>query len=329
MNLFGQSIRKTKQKNKLNLLVADTHETFQTNMCLTGHNFYSLSNPIWKSWNSCFRPVPKNYFILKDGKIPEELDIDIILSQQKVGQWQYFYPLSRQFSTPLIQVEHTAPAPWYTKKDMKINKEMCGDINVFITDWSKNAWGWQPEEGITIEHGIDTELYKPNENINKKPYILSVCNQFSKEVRHWCCGFPIWKEVVKGLPWRHVGDDPGFSLPAKNLDELILEYQTAQIFINTSTASPVPMSLLEAASIGCAIISTSTSDIPNIFTHNVNALLSNDPAELHSFCIYLLKNPTERVRLGQAARQLIIERFPISKFVDSWNKVFWGAVNPT
>lgn len=327
MNLFGQTIRKTKKKDKLNLLVADTHETFQTNMCLTGHNFYSLTNPIWKNWNSQFRPIPTNYFILKDGKIPEELDIDIIISQQKMGQHQYFYPLSRQFSTPLVQVEHCWPPEGFTKKQLNKIKQMSGDINVFITNTSKNAWGWD-NDGMVLEHGLDDVLYCSNDAIVRKPYILSVCNQFSKLERHAPCGYPLWKQVISGLPWRHVGDDPGFSLPARNLEELILEYQTAQIFINTSQFSPFPMSLMEASACECAILTTNNCEISRIYTHGKNALMSNNPEELKEFAIYLLKNPLERIRLGQAARQLIVEKFPIKKFVDSWNEVFWGLVNP-
>ena len=327
MNLLGQILRKSnRQSDKLSILTGATHETFETALSLTGHNFYCLYNPIWKVWNETFRKCPPNYILLKDGEIPIELDIDVIISQQKVGQHQYLYPLSRQYNIPLIQIEHTAPAPWYTKKEMRQIKEMRGDRNIFITDWSRDSWGWNENDGITIRHGIDSNIFKPDTNIEKKPYILTVCNQFSKKVREWCCGFKLWEQIIQpntkeSLPWKHVCDDKGFSLPAKNLQELIKEYQSAQIFLNTSLLSPVPMVLLESASVGCAIVSTKNCETPNIFTHGENALLSNDPLELRGFCIELLKNKLLRERLGAAARQLIIEKFPIDKFVNSWNQV--------
>ena len=329
MNPIGSITQKIfRNKQKLNILCAPTHETYNSALALTGHTFYCLYRPEWKVWNEVFRPCPDNYILLKDGEIPQELDFDCVLSEQKVGQFQFFQPLAQHYKIPLISVEHTAPPPWYTSIQLKQLKDMRGDINVFITDWSRNQWKWTPEESEVIYHGIDSEIFKPNPTITRQPFILSVVNQFSRPIRHWCCNFPLWRESIQGLPWRHLGaDDEPFSKPAKDLKDLILHYQSAQIFINTSLVSPVPMALLEAASCGCAIITTKTSDIPNIFTHGENCLMGNDPKELHDFGELFLKDTKLREKLGAAARKLVQERFPMDKFVNSWNQMFARAIS--
>lgn len=319
-----QCFRNTK---KLNILTIPCHETFETAQCLTGNNFYALEVEGCKKWNTVFRPIPNNYVPLKE-RLLEELDFDIVLSHNKFGQFQTLKPIAAQYNIPFISVEHTAPVPNWSKVQLKQLYEMKGDYNVFITDWSRENWGWGKNEAEVIYHGIDTDLYKSDMTIERLPFILSVVNQFSKPVRHWCCNFPLWKQVIEGLPWKHLGaDDRPFSEPAKNLKDLILHYQTAQVFINTSLVSPVPMALLEAASCSAAIVTTGTSDIPNIFTHGENCLMSNDPKELHGFCEDLLKDSLLREKLGANARKLIQERFPISKFVDNWNDLFQRAIS--
>jgi glycosyltransferase involved in cell wall biosynthesis len=326
-SVIGQITRKAhRDTKKLNILTIPCHETWESAISLTRHNFYALEIEGCKKWNEIFRPLPSNYIPLKEGLF-EELDFDIVISHQKFGQFQTLAPIAHQYKIPLISAEHTAPVPSWPKARLKQLYDMQGDLNVFITDWSRKAWGWEKEEADVIYHGIDSELYKPHSTITRQPFILSVVNQFSKPVRHWCCGFPLWKEAIQGLPWRHLGaDDEPFSQPAKNLQDLILRYQSAQIFINTSLVSPVPMALLEAASCGCAIITTGTSDIPNIFTHGENCLMSNDAKELHDFGELLLKDSELREKLGAAARKLVQERFPMDKFVNNWNKLFEKAI---
>ena len=321
MNLVGQLINKSIKKDKLNILGASTHETFNTNLSLTGHNFIFLNN--WKKWDSRFRKVPPNISLLKNGIVGDEVNIDVIVSEHKVGQYQNFYPLSRKYNIPLVQVEHCWPVPSLSKGYIRKNQEMKGDVNIFITETSRKAWGFDETNSIVINHMIDTEIYKPNDNVEKKLYILSVCNQFSRPVRHEPCGHLIWKEVIRGFPWFHLGaDDPGFSEPAKDLNDLIFNYQSASIFINTSQYSPIPMSLLEAAACGLPIISTSNCEIPFIFEHGHDALLSNDIKELRGFCEDLLKDEKLRIKLGNNARETIKAKFPSHRFINAWNDVF-------
>jgi len=326
MNLLGNILHRAKNSLKLNILCAPTHETYNSALAQTGHNFYCLYRQEWKIWDETFRKCPNNYILLKDGNIPTEIDFDCVLSEQKVGQFQYFYPLSKRYQLPLVSIEHTAPPPWYKKAHLMHNKSMRGDINVFITDWSREQWGWDKQECEVIYHGIDSEIFKPDNSI-KQPYILTVVNQFSKPERHWCCGFNEWAKIIKpntkeSLPWKHIGKDEGFSKPAKNLEDLIKEYNTCSIFLNTSLVSPIPMSLLEAAACSCAIVSTNTSDIPNIFKHGETALLSNNIEELRLFCIELLRNNALREKLGANAREMVKQRFNLTRFKDDWNRIF-------
>ena len=80
---------------------------------------------------------------------------------------------------------------------------------------------------------------------------------------------------------------------------------------------------MEAAACECACVSTSNCLIPDIFTHNHDALLTNNPLEMKEYLKYLLKNPKDRIRLGKNARQTVLDRFGKSRFTKQWNDLFF------
>ena len=323
MNIVGQKLRAIGPKDKLNILSISAHESYETNLALTGHNFYILELPNFKTWNSAFRQIPSNYTILKDGQIPTWLDFDLLISHNLFDQFPYFKKLAQQYDIPLVSIQHCWPyLQHWPKRQLEYLKSLKGDVNIFITDASKKAWGHE-KDGICIEHAIDVGIFSPNEHIPKKPHILSVCNQFNKPERFAPCNYPLWREVTQGLPVFHVGDQcPGLGLPAKDLCDLVNHYREALIFINTSAISPIPMSLLEASACGVPCISSATCAIQDIYKHGETALLSNDPKELRQYCVELLKNQELRERLGANAHKMVMERFKIDRFVDQYNRCF-------
>ena len=106
------------------------------------------------------------------------------------------------------------------------------------------------------------------------------------------------------------------------MDDLVDGYCSAQVFLNTSTISPVPSCLLEAMSCGCAIVTTATCMIPEIIENGVNGFMSNDEAELKGYIQQLLDDEELRNKMGQAARETIVNHFGEEKFINNWNKIF-------
>ncbi len=334
MNGIGNIINRAKRSN-INILMMSTHETANSALAnaFLNYNFYFLYGNNLKKWDSRFRKLPENCYLLKDGQIPLEQQFDIIISQNYADQYGILKPLAEKYKIPLVCITHTQPYPEMTKKFLGQVKQMSGDFNVFITKSSMKAWGWDDNEGIVVEHSIDSNVFCPDDSVEKELYILGVCNQFNQKVRWQCCGFKEWEQIIQpygqqSLPWAVLGSDCGdFAQPAKDLSDLINHYRKAQIFINTSLISPIPMSLLEAAACEKAFVTTATCDIPNIFTNKKDCLMSNNPKELREHCVYLLNNPQYCKELGQAARKTVQERFRPERFRKDWAKVFEKALN--
>jgi len=336
-------LRSANRPKKLNILTFATHERYEQNLCKTGHNFYSLA--VGKTWDTDYGDVPENYHIIDS--IPDYLDFDLILAhtdcQRLAGVHRYLSGADDRSSNrthiPILRHNHVLPDVRFD-----VNQQKAAAVNPtvnwysFISNFSRDAWGFNQDNSIVIEHGIDTDFWTPGSE-QRDNLCLSVVNDWPN--RDWCCGFNVWRHTVgmKGgsgtktdpwqcdLPIRVFGKSPGLSVPAESTEHLREIYQKSKIFYNTSLHSPVPTVLLEAMACGCAIVSTATCMIPEVIQHGVNGLISNDPKELRSYLEMLLNNDAVAKKLGENARKTIEQKYNLDRFIKCWNKAFELATN--
>ena len=317
----------------LNILTFSTHERYQQNFGFLPHNFY-----LWegqrnvRTWNNKVSPLPKNHHIIPFGIFPEHAEIDLLLSQSPDVHFPICRDISQQLDIPIINLFHTFPGGPLNKIRLRsVHNTFLPHKNVFITEVNRKVWGFTENEGVVIKHAMDTDFWKPCESKQRKPYALSVVNDWPNRDRE--TGFGLWCESVdfmgKGmLPIRVVGNSPGLSKEAPSIEEMLNVYQTSLIFVNTSLVSPIPMSLLEAMACGLGVVSTNTGMISTIIKDNYNGLIClPEPNQIRERIITLLNNLQLCQKLGENARKTIIEQFPISNFVNSWNNVFKSILN--
>lgn len=314
----------------LNILVAPTHERYETGLAKTNHRFYAWQGQDIKPWKEKYAPIPNNYHILDGSKLNSQLplwiDIDLVMSQNKFGQYSVMQSVARKLQVPLITLEHTLPAPNMKSKGMlKFVQSLRGDLDLFISDYSIDQWGWKRGDNVDIiHHGVDTDLFKPDESIERENIVCSVVNDWMN--RDWCCGFNLWREVTKwpkaDFPINVWGDTKGLSIAAPDVPSLVKEYQRSRIFLNTSLISPVPTVLLEAMSSGCAVVSTDTCMIPEFIKHGENGFMGKNPAELRKYVDILRHDEKLAQQMGKAARETIVNNFSMFKFVNKWKEVF-------
>ena len=319
---------------KLNILTFVTHERYEPNLCKTGHSFWSWQGQGIREWNTKYAPIPQNYHILdgnlRERQLPLWLNIDLVISQNPFEHLSIAKSISRQLDIPVINIWHTLPSPGFNFDQLRANADLLSDcLHVFISDYNKKEWGFDTNEAIVIRHGVDTDFWTTGKQVvDRQAYALSVVNDWIN--RSWCCGFTQWKAGImdKKVPHKVMGDTPGLSEPSGSLEELRSAYQEAQVFVNTSTVSPIPMSLLEAMSCGCGVVSTNTCMIPEIITHGFNGYLvePTDVEALHAYTEELLNDKAKAKKFGWNARNTIKERFGISRFVSEWNTVIDNVV---
>jgi hypothetical protein len=323
---IGSFVRRDHGESPLNILCFQTHHGYQSGLAATGENFYLVPIPGAGRWNEAYRPFPPNYRQLEQAPSrksgPDGVRFDLVLSQSKSVQFEPALQLSQQLRIPLISLELTSPRPEWGEEALRHYKAMRGDINVFLFESSRSAWGWAEHEALVVHHGIDAQLFSPGD-APRAAVALSVVNEWEK--RDWCCGYQLWREAAAGLPVRVVGNNPGLSQPA-GLVDLVQAYRSSRIFLNTSLVSLLPLALLEAMAAGCAVVSTATCAIPEVIEHGSNGLLADDAAGLRRHVQTLLGDPDLAERLGQAARRTVLERFRREAFIQRWREVFRQAV---
>lgn len=316
------SLANEEKRDKYRILTFPTHERYESQLCKTGHEFYAFNMQGQKRWNIDQCPVPENYHLLPDNELASYLNFDFILSQSKFGQFQLASQLAPVLNVPIISLEHTLPLYGVQKEEQIIQmQQMIGNVNVFISEFSQNAWNIGIDSHV-IHHGVDTESFC-NLNLDRQDHILSVANDFVK--RDYCLNFSGWKRVTNGLNTKLVGETEGLSKAAKSTKELIEEYNKCALFFNSSTLSPIPTSLLEAMSCGCAVVSTATCMIPSIIENGVNGFISNDETELRKYLELLLADKELRNTIGTNARDTIVKHFSQDDFINQWNKLFEEA----
>ena len=310
------------EPEKYNILTFAAHERYQSQLAKTGHNFYLFQSDGVKNWNNDYAPLPDNHYILPRETLYKGLSFDMILSHSKFGQFQMSELINKNLGLPIISLEHTVPTPNLKQEWLDEIKNMTGDIDVFISEYSKGVWDLNTDEYEIVHHSVDTETFKPR-SIEKKPYILSVVNDFVN--RDYCCNYSGWVRITEGLDTRLVGDNEDIGSPASSVDDLVNEYNSAQVFLNTSTFSPIPSVGLEAMACGSAVVSTATCMIPEIIEHGVNGMISNNESELRSYIEQLLSDKDLREKIGKAARETILNKFTEESFLNNWNKIFAKA----
>jgi glycosyltransferase involved in cell wall biosynthesis len=319
--------------NNCNILSFPTHERYQSNLKDLPYNFYLYQGDNIKGWNESYANLPKNHILLNKEKSPFKNDMffDIVLSQNKFGQFSIAKSIADQLSIPLINLEHTLPFIQWDKKTIDSMRRMNGDFNVFISEYSAKECGYDLDRSdvYIIHHGVDTNNFCPDSNIEIQDRILTVVSDYKN--RNWCCGWDIYQEI-KSYPYSKlkfypVGDTPGISKKAANIQELIKEYQSSHVFLNTSTISPIPSALLEAMACGRPCVSTDTCMIPEIIKDGENGFLfpPNKPHIAADRLELLSLDKQLANKMGESARKTILDRFSLNAHLSKWTSLFEKA----
>lgn len=305
-------------KNRYKILSASTHERYQSDMDQIDADFYLYSKaPHIKSWNNMFAKLPENHYILPEQYFPAAIPFDFVLSQNRFGQYQQLAPIAAKLQIPLVNIEHTLPLREWPNSHFQQIKQLRGHVNLYISNFSAKIW--EEPAPIIVRHCVNTDLFRPA-NLERYNHILTVANDYPG--RDSVLGFTQYLKVTKDLPTKPVGDSPGFSKAAKSTEELAEIYSTSRIFLNTSTWSPIPKSLLEAMSSGCAVVSSNNCEIPYYIDHGINGMLANSDQEMREYLELLINDDKLSNFLGENARKTILEKCSKNDFTKQWNHIF-------
>lgn len=315
--IIGELQRKAGDRPLL-ILMTSTHPMTDRNLCKTGHQIYNLDLPQFPiKWHrEAQNTVPENMHII--GSL-EELPHrpDVIISQNIVDQYNIWIQISQQFDCPVLLFEHTLPTEDWLKSGVvdQLAQDLSPLVRCFITEYSMETWK-AGEKGRAIYHMVDTEKFSGWEGGNGKAMML--VNSFAG--REWAVGdIPSFLDKIGEEKLNLFGINQGYKsqpLTAQQVPQALKEHD---VFVNCSLRSPIPASLLEAASVGVPIVTRATCAIPKFFKDEENCLYFDTDEEGVEKVERLLGDRKLRKQLSEAARATVLEHFNEERYIKDWN----------
>jgi glycosyltransferase involved in cell wall biosynthesis len=128
-------------------------------------------------------------------------------------------------------------------------------------------------------------------------------------------------------------NDAGFVSALGHVEDMaVLLHQVDAVVLPSYYGEGVPKSLIEAAACGLPIITTDAPGCREIVEHGVNGLLvpCRDPVALAGAIRFVYEQPSERVRMGTAARAKVLEHFDenivLAKTLDVYRELVPGGL---
>lgn len=258
--------------------------------------------------HSVQNPYSKGIFSLAFKNRLEDLyhnhivDKNIAVSKASLDSWKRFRGLKHKNSTVLYSGIENLSCIKENKQHLKDNTK------IFVT-----ACRFTKEKGL--------------ERLIKLFFVL---NEFSKNWQFWIIGDGLLRTELKKLVEKLRLEDQvifkGFQT------DLCKFYKEADFYINSSFHEALPVSIIEAMSVGMPVIGSNVGGIPEVIDHGVNGYLvdfqnTNERLDILKNCLGMSKKKYEQ--LSQNSIETFKTRFSIENYTANFNNEMRQLLEPT
>lgn len=177
---------------------------------------------------------------------------------------------------------------------------------------------------VVVPNGVDTDFFKPSGNEEKSDDLIFTGNMSYLPNVH--TSLYLSREVMPGLwrlrpgaglvlagasPDRRVQQLHGPNIRVTGwLDDIRTAYARAKVFIAPMhIGTGLQNKILEAMAMGLPVVTSPSAAGPIGATHNHELMIAEDAQQYVSMVIELLDDEAKRKKMGQAARQFVINHF--------------------
>lgn len=297
------------------LLVFDCHEAWVYQLHLLGMPMdvvVGLKGRVTSGWDEAMRPVPPNSRLVR---------LEEALSTHDSYSCIIAHNLSdlldiRMLNGPRLFVIHSAldgvvatqpnaPPADELRTTVAQYLRLTRAHVIAVSTLKGRSWGFAQD---IVPSSAEPSDYFPYRG--ELACGLRIANHISRRSQVLLWDFQ--QQAFGGIPVTLVGrndDMPGVA-PARDWTDLKGILSKHRFFIHTAHPryeDGYNMATLEAMAAGLPVLGNRHPSSP--ITHGVSGFLSDDPAELRSFAVQLIKDHDLAVRMGRAARDTVVREF--------------------
>lgn len=256
-------------------------------------------------------------------EVPEDevrdLDVDLVLFQH-ARNWREDGPRvlsDRQLRGPRIYIEHDPP--WADPTEARHPVDDPDVLLVHVTAFNALMWDNGRTPTRVIEHGIADPGVRWNGRLGRG---LVVINDLGTRGRR--LGQDIFDRAREHLPIDLVGmrtaEYGGLGeVLRKDLPAFSARYR---FFFHPVRYTSFGMAVCEAMLIGMPVVALATTEMPTVLEDGRSGIIHTDPDYLIDGAGELIRDHALAARLGEAGRQVALERFSIDRFAADWSRTF-------
>jgi len=207
---------------------------------------------------------------------------------------------------------------------------------------------------VTLLNGVNTEKYIREENktireelnIPEDAFVVGIVAvfRFQKRLKEWLQIFKTFSEKNPNVYGIIIGDGPlkeGIMEERRSLNlenrvfmpglqtETRPYFEAMDVFMMTSSFEGLPIALLEAMSMECAIVSTNAGGIKEVIEDGKDGLMVSidDWKNLNEKLEILVRDNVKLRKFQNAARNRVVESFSLQRMVEELEGYYFEAVN--
>lgn len=298
----------------MNILFHPLHCGYDTELSKIGHEFYLL-DPTWEGSLGQYktRPLPSNFHVEWDRE-KTHLDVAIIGDHWKIMKFGLDkfvgpdVPLIFNFLADWGEPGSTFPSEW----------ERRADTIVFLSKDSADRWSLQdPSKRRIIEYGIDVETHKGYLGIKG---VVAVGHDIPKRGEK---GKENLVELAKAIKIDLIGygnEKFDFAIgPTPEYKEFIEKLRRYKVYVSPSRIAS--MATIEAMAMGMPVVTFPTFNNVDLMIDEYSCFVVNSVQQAVDRIHELLADDELCRSIGNTARAMVMGRFPVRKFKQSWEGV--------
>jgi glycosyltransferase involved in cell wall biosynthesis len=217
---------------------------------------------------------------------------------------------------PAVYVEHNAPQGRIA--EMRHPAADRPDLTlVHVTHFNDLFWDAGSTPTRVVEHGIVDPGYRYTGEL---PRAAVVINEPGRRGR--VTGTDLLPDLNGRVPLDLFGMGAGALGGYENLrqEELHTEMARRRAYLHPIRWTSLGLSLIEAMQLGMPVVAVAATEVPEAVPREAG-VISTDVNELRAGLRRLIDEPDEARAMGEAAREVAIDRFGLERFLADWDSL--------